>query len=86
MDEVNQEIQPVIVAIDGESYDINQQSDASKEHYLEVVSLRNEIAELRNQIAAAQRRAVNLQVALGFRENALKESIKAVEEAEEVVS
>ena len=86
MDEVNQEIEPVIVAIDGESYDINQQSDASKEHYLEVVSLRNEIAELRNQIAAAQRRAVNLQVALGFRENALKESIKAVEEAEEVVS
>ena len=86
MDEVNQENQPVIVAIDGESYDINQQSDASKEHYLEVVSLRNEIAELRNQIAAAQRRAVNLQVALGFRENALKESIKAVEEAEEVVS
>ena len=86
MDEVNQENQPVIVAIDGESYDINQQSDASKEHYLEVVSLRNEIAELRNQIAAAQRRAVNLQVALGFRENALKESIKTVEEAEEVVS
>jgi len=86
MDEVNQEVQPVMVAIDGESYDINQQSDASKEHYLEVVSLRNEIAELRNQIAAAQRRAVNLQVALGFRENALKESIKAVEESEEVVS
>ena len=86
MDEVNQEIEPVIVAIDGESYDINQQSDASKEHYFEVVSLRNEIAELRNQIAAAQRRAVNLQVALGFRENALKESIKAVEESEEVVS
>jgi len=80
MDEVNQEIKPVIVAIDGESYDINQQSEASKEHYLEVVSLRNEIAELRNQIAAAQRRTVNLQVALGFRENALKESIKVVEE------
>ena len=85
MDEVNQEIKPVIVAIDGESYDINRQSEASKEHYLEVVSLRNEIAELRNQIAAAQRRTVNLQVALGFRENALKESIKAVEETEEVV-
>ena len=86
MDEVNQEVQPVMVAIDGESYDINQQSEASKEHYLEVVSLRNEIAELRNQIASAQRRTVNLQVALGFRENALKESIKAVEESEEVVS
>ena len=85
MDEVNQEIKPVIVAIAGESYDINQQSEASKEHYLEAVSLRNEIAKLRNQIAAAQRRTVNLQVALGFRENALKESIKAVEESEEVV-
>lgn len=86
MDEVNQEVQPVIVAIDGESYDINQQSEASKEHYLEVVSLRNEIAELRNQIAAAQRRTVNLQVALGFRENALKESIRVVEKTEEVVN
>ena len=86
MDEVNQEIKPVIVAIDGESYDINQQSEASKEHYLEAVSLRNEIAELRNRIAAAQRRTVNLQVALGFRENALKESIKAVEKAGEVVN
>ena len=86
MDEVNQEVQPVIIAIDGESYDINQQSEASKEHYLEAVSLRNEIAELRNRIAAAQRRTVNLQVALGFRENALKESIKAVEKAGEVVN
>jgi len=85
MDEVNQEVQPVIVAIDGESYDINQQSEASKEHYLEVVSLRKEIVELQYEIAAAQRRTVNLQVALGFRENALKESIKAVEETEEVV-
>ena len=86
MDEVNQEVQPVIVAIDGESYDINQQSEASKEHYLEVVSLRNEIVELQYEIATAQRRTVNLQVALGFRENALKESIKAVEEAGEVVN
>ena len=86
MSEVEQEVQPVIVTIDDEQYDINEQSDASKEHYVEVLNLRKELGELQNQIAAAQRRSVNLQVALGFRENALKESIQVVEEAEEVVN
>ena len=86
MSEVEQEVQPVIVTIDDEQYDMNEQSDASKEHYVEVLNLRKELGELQNQIAAAQRRSVNLQVALGFRENALKESIQVVEEAEEVVN
>jgi hypothetical protein len=84
--QVEQEVQPVIVTIDDEQYDMNEQSDASKEHYVEVINLRNEIGELQNQIAQMQRRAVNLQVALGFRENALKESIQVVEEVEEVVN
>ena len=84
MSEVEQEVQPVIVTIDDEQYDMNEQSDASKEHYVEVINLRNEIGELQNQIVQMQRRAVNLQVALGFRENALKESIQVVEEAEAV--
>ena len=84
MSEVEQEVQPVIVTIDDEQYDMNEQSDASKEHYVEVINLRTEIGELQNQIAQMQRRAVNLQVALGFRENALKESIQVVEEAEVV--
>ena len=86
MSEVEQEVQPVIVTIDDQQYDMNEQSDASKEHYVEVINLRNEIGELQNQIAQMQRRAVNLQVALGFRENALKESIQVVEEVEEVVN
>ena len=82
-----QEAQPVIITIDEQDYDMNEQSDASKEHYVEVVNLRREIADLQNQIATAQRRAINLQVALGFRENALRESIKVVEdEVEEVVN
>jgi hypothetical protein len=37
---------------------------------------------LHNQINAAQQQALNLQVALGFRENALRESIKVIEEDE----
>ena len=86
MSEVEQEVQPVIVTIDDEQYDMNEQSDASKEHYVEVINLRNEIGELQNQIAQMQLRAVNLQVALGFRENALKESIQVVEEVDEVVN
>ena len=83
---VEQEVQPVVVTIDDEQYDMNEQSDVSKEHYVEVINLRNEIGELQNQIVQMQRRAVNLQVALGFRENALKESIQIVEEVEEVVN
>jgi len=86
MSEVEQEVQPVVVTIDDEQYDMNEQSDVSKEHYVEVINLRNEIGEIQNQIAQMQRRAVNLQVALGFRENALKESIQVVEEVDEVVN
>ena len=86
MSEVEQEVQPVVVTIDDEQYDMNEQSDVSKEHYVEVINLRNEIGELQNQIAQMQRRAVNLRVALGFRENALKESIQVVEEVDEVVN
>jgi cell fate (sporulation/competence/biofilm development) regulator YmcA (YheA/YmcA/DUF963 family) len=86
MSEVEQEVQPVVVTIDDEQYDMNEQSDVSKEHYVEVINLRNEIGELQNQIAQMQRRAVNLQVALGFRENALKDSIQVVEEVDEVVN
>ena len=86
MSEVEQEVQPVVVTIDDEQYDMNEQSDVSKEHYVEVINLRNEIGEIQNQIVQMQRRAVNLQVALGFRENALKESIQVVEEVDEVVN
>ena len=86
MSEVEQEVQPVVVTIDDEQYDMNEQSDVSKEHYVEVINLRNEIGEIQNQIAQMQRRVVNLRVALGFRENALKESIKVVEEVDEVVN
>ena len=86
MSEVEQEVQPVVVTIDDEQYDMNEQSDVSKEHYVEVINLRNEIGEIQNQIAQMQRRAVNFQVALAFRENALKESIQVVEEVDEVVN
>ena len=56
-------------------------------HYVEVVNLRKQTCDLQNQIAAAQQQSINLQVALGFRENALRESIQVVEEPEaEVVN
>jgi len=80
----NEEIQPVIVTIDDQQYDINEQGQVAKEHYVEVMNLRKEIGELHNQVASMQRRAVNLQVALGYRENALKDSIEVVSEAEAI--
>ena len=77
-----QEQQPVILTIDDQEYDVNELGNDSKIHYVEVVNLRKQLGELQNQIAAAQQQSINLQVALGFRENALRESIEVVEEPE----
>lgn len=77
-----QEQQPIILTIDDQEYDVNELGNDSKIHYVEVVNLRKQITNLQNQIAAAQQQSVNLQVALGFRENALRESIQVVEEEE----
>ena len=77
-----QEQQPVILTIDDQEYDVNELGNDSKVHYVQVVNLRKQISDLQNQIAAAQQQGVNLQVALGFRENALRESIQVVEEVE----
>jgi|TARA_R110001606_G_scaffold158215_1_gene301884 hypothetical protein len=82
-----QEQQPVILTIDDQEYDVNELGNDTKVHYVEVVNLRKQLADLQNQIAAAQQQSINLQVALGFRENALRESIQVVEEPEaEVVN
>ena len=78
-----QEQQPVILTIDDQEYDVNELGNDTKVHYVEVVNLRKQLADLQNQIAAAQQQSINLQVALGFRENALRESIKVVEEESE---
>ena len=83
----NVQNQEPMVLIGDQEYNINEQSDAAKEHYVEAVNLRKQLAELDNQLAAMQRQRVNLQAALGFRETSLRESIESVEEAEaEVVN
>ena len=82
-----QEQQPVILTIDDQEYDVNELGNDTKVHYVQVVNLRKQLGDLQNQITAAQQQSVNLQVALGFRENALRESIQVVEEPEaEVVN
>ncbi len=78
-----QEQQPIILTIDDQEYDVNELGNDSKIHYVEVVNLRKQIVDTQNQIAAAQQQLVNLQVVFGFRENALRESIKVVEEESE---
>ena len=82
-----QEQQPVILTIDDQEYDVNELGNDTKVHYVQVVNLRKQLSDLQNQITAAQQQSINLQVALGFRENALRESIQVVEEPEaEVVN
>ena len=77
-----QEQQPIILTVGDQEYDVNELGNDSKIHYVEVVNLRKQLGELQNQVAAAQQQSINLQVALGFRENALRESIEVVEEVE----
>ena len=77
-----QEQQPVILTIDDQEYDVNELGNDTKVHYVEVVNLRKQLSDLQNQITAAQPQSIKLQVALGFRENALRESIQVVEEVE----
>ena len=77
-----QEQQPVILKIDDQEYDVNELGNDTKVHYVQVVNVRKQLADLQNQIAAAQQQGINLQVALGFRENPLRESIQVVEEVE----
>ena len=77
-----QEQQPVILTIDDQEYDVNELGNDTKVNYVQVVNLRKQLGDLQNQITAAQQQSVNLQVALGFRENALRESIQVVEEVE----
>ena len=82
-----QEDNKVTWTIDGEDYSPEDLSNESQTHFVRAVSLRNEIQEIANQIVNAQARMQELQIALGFRENALRESIKVVEdEVEEVVN
>lgn len=81
-----EEVHPVLITIDDEQFDMNEQSDVAKEHFVEIVNLRKQLAETNDQMATLQRQLINLQVVIGFRENALKESIQVVEEAEEVVN
>jgi hypothetical protein len=61
-----QEQQPVILTIDDQEYDVNELGNDTKVHYVQVVNLRKQLADLQNQIAAAQQQSINLQVALGF--------------------
>jgi hypothetical protein len=77
-----QEQQPVILTIDDQEYDVNELGNDTKVHYVQVVNLRKQLGDLQNQITAAQQQSINLQVALGFRENALRESIQVVEKVE----
>ena len=48
-----QEQQPVILTIDDQEYDVNELGNDTKVHYVEVVNLRKQLADLQNQIAAA---------------------------------
>jgi hypothetical protein len=82
-----QQQQPVILKIDDQEYDVNELGNDTKVHYVEVVNLRKQLVDLQNQIAAAQQQSINLQVALAYRENSLRESIQVVQEPEaEVVN
>ena len=60
-------------------YDPEDLSNESRTHFIQVANLRNVLAELMQQQANTHELIVNTQVALEFRENALRSSITIAE-------
>ena len=64
-------------------FDPEDLSNESRTHFIQAANLRNVIADLMQQQANTHELIVNTQVALEFRENALRASITVVKEPEQ---
>lgn len=71
--------QPITVTVDGVDYDMADQSQECKAHFVESVNLKKEIDNLNEQITAAMHRANSLAVALEWRNKELTAALKADE-------
>lgn len=81
-DEQNQNVPTV--SIDDVDYVVEDLSRSCQIHYVQVLKLRQKVTDLQNHCIEAEEDLVDARIALGWREQALRESVKAVDEEQEV--
>lgn len=81
-DEHNQNVPTV--NIDDVDYVVEDLSRSCKIHYVQVLKLRQKVVDLQNHCIEAEEDLVDARIALGWREQALRESVKLVDEEPEV--
>ena len=75
---------PAVVQIDGTDHNIEDLSTDAKIHLEQLI--KRQMDEHKRAVLANQQALINLQVALGYRESALRDSISVVAEPDEAVS
>ena len=81
MSEENNETIPMLT-VDDVEYSVDDLSNSCKIHYVQVLKLRKKVIDLQNHCIEAEEDLVDARVALGWREQALRDSVQAVEEPE----
>ncbi len=71
-----------MITIDGKEYDPETFEGEAKVHFEQVASIREQLGQISNQIGQ-QQAGLNLQVALGWREQSLISAVTASEDDDE---
>jgi len=77
---------PAVVQIDGTDHNIEDLSTDAKIHLEQVILIKRQMDEHKRAVLANQQVLINLQVALGYRESTLRDSMSVAAEPDEAVS
>jgi hypothetical protein len=69
-----------MITIDGTEYDPETFEGEAKVHYDQVMAIREQLGQIGSQINQLQQAGLNLQVALGWREQSLMSAVTGGEE------
>ena len=72
-----------MITIDGKEYDPETFEGEAKVHFEQVALIREQLGQISNQIGQLQQAGLNLQVALGWREQSLISAVTASEDGDE---
>jgi hypothetical protein len=72
-----------MITIDGKEHDPETFEGEAKVHYEQVVAIREQLGQISNQIGQLQQAGLNLQGALGWREQSLISAVTASEDDDE---
>lgn len=77
---------PPTLTIDGLEYPVEDLSRPCRIHYVQVLKLRQKVLDLQNHCIEAEEDLVDARIALGWREQALRESVAVVDDENGVES